>query len=93
MKLLAAALTLVATQAVAQEPDVPCFQREDFIRTLDNQFGEANIARLEEKEGALLELYVMPNGYWAIGVISPEGHVCVVAKGFNWTPLDRGELG
>lgn len=90
MKLLAAALTLVATQSVAQE--LPCFNRSEFIQTLDETYGEINIATLEETDGTPLELYVMPNGYWAIGVLQ-EGIVCILDKGYNFTPQARGELG
>ena len=91
MKLLAAALTLVATQSVAQE--LPCFNRSEFIQTLDETYGEINIATLEETDGTPLELYVMPNGYWALGILTQDGVVCVVVKGYDFLPQDRGELG
>jgi phage/plasmid primase-like uncharacterized protein len=80
--LLAVALFLVSSAAVAQ---VPCGQRDKIVEWLAVKYKEAPIATGVSSQGSLIEVLSTHDGdTWTVIVTSPDGDSCVIASGQGW---------
>ena len=89
---LAALAVLIATPAVAQEPQ--CGPHANVAAVLADTYGESRIGFGMEARGGLVEFYADPlDGSWTILVVGPEGQACIASEGQAWTveaPAKKG---
>ena len=80
--LLAVALFLVSSAAVAQ---VPCGQRDKVVESFAVKYKEAPIAAGVSSNGRLIEVLSAHDGdTWTLIVTSPDGNSCMIASGQGW---------
>ncbi len=80
--LLAVALFLVSSAAVAQ---VPCGQRDKVVESFAVNFKEAPIATGVSSNGRLIEVLSTQDGdTWTLIITSPDGNSCMIASGQGW---------
>ena len=92
---LAAAFTLLASPALAQQPP-QCFDPVQLIEQLSHQYGESPIATGETSEQkALFVVFASKDGATWTLVLRAERVACIIASGQNWQdspfrPRERG---
>lgn len=94
--LIAAATSGLALAAIPSHAQSACFEREDALARLQNQYGEDVIARGLTSEGKeMVELLASEDGTWTILVTNTDGQTCMVGSGEAWTKVDliKGEIG
>ncbi len=80
--LLAVALFLVSSAAVAQ---VPCGQRDKIVEWFAVKYKEAPIASGVSSTGSLNEVLSTHDGEtWTLIVSSPDGDSCLIGSGQGW---------
>ena len=86
-------LSLLFTSAVAvlwsvpvqaQQQQLPCANRADFLDHLSDNYKEAPVAMGLTANGGLLEVVASADGSWTIIVTMPNGMSCGVASGMSW---------
>ncbi len=90
--LLALAGALVAALVALPAPaagQAQCWPRAAVVKSLERQYGERPVARGITGIGAVLELFVAPEGRtWTVVINFPNGLACPLATGTAW---DRTE--
>ncbi len=87
--LIAAATSSLALATVPSHAQDACFEREDALARLQNQYGEEVAARGLAAEGkAMFELLTSENGTWTILVTNTDGQTCLVGSGEAWTKIE-----
>lgn len=80
--LMSAIMVLPVSQATAQQA---CLVRDDVIKQLDKQYGEAITARgLTQTGEAMVELFANKEGSWTLVVTDVAGQSCIIATGDAW---------
>ncbi|MCP5367113.1 MAG: hypothetical protein H6907_20030 [Hyphomicrobiales bacterium] len=78
------AAAVVGTHAAPAQAQA-CAKREDIVKTLASQYGEARTARgVSQTANSLVELFTGPSGTWSLVVTGPTGISCLVSAGENW---------
>ena len=94
--LIASAAGSLALAAVPSHAQSVCFEREDTLARLQNQYGEEVIARGLTSEGReMVEVLASADGTWTILVTNTDGQTCLVGSGEAWTKVEliKGEIG
>lgn len=62
---------------------IPTPVRRDCVEFADSHKGEIRALGLSAA-GNLIQLYVVPNGQWAIGIAKPGKPTCIAGTGTHW---------
>ena len=74
-----------APEAVAQEDDIVCAQRNDIIERLGADFGEKPTGGGMMSREQVLEIWSAPEtGTWTALMTFADGTSCIVGSGENW---------
>lgn len=81
-----AALSLIATAAVAQEaPQTPpCAPRAQIAEGLAQKYREVPVARGLTSEGLMIEVFASEGGGFTVLMNRPDGISCIMAGGESW---------
>lgn len=80
---LAVLFLLVSASDVAGQ-QLPCGPRDQALKQLAAEYGEAPVASGVMGNGNLIELLTSPSGTWTILVTRPGGVSCLIATGEGW---------
>lgn len=73
-----------------------CADRREMIAVLADRYGERQMVRSMEARGAMIEVYVSPEGSWTMLVVPPTEsplQACIVATGTGWMMIAPGIAG
>lgn len=73
-----------------------CAGRSEMIALLSDRYGERQMVRSMEARGAMIEVYVSPEGTWTMLVVPPTEsplQACIVATGTGWMMIAPGIAG
>ena len=85
------ALALIALASPAYA-ETPCFPHAELVALLDTNFDASQMALGREEGGALIEVFVAPDGQWALAITTPDMKSCVAATGSDWMMVDPAEV-
>lgn len=71
-------------QAQAQQNGALCGDRDEIVRSLEQQFKESAQAVGVVDQNAVLEIFVSPTGTWTIIATGTDGNACLVSSGEGW---------
>ena len=83
--LVTAALVL----SIPAQAEPLCGKRSEFVKKLQENFGETLNSAGLATAGNLFEIYRSKRGSWTILVTERDGATCVVATGKSWTERDQ----
>ena len=87
---LALAMTLPAVSSVHANPGLEssvCGPRDKIIDRLAARYAERQSAIGMTSGGALVELFISPEGTWTFVHTTTDGLTCLLAAGQNWEAL------
>ena len=85
------ALALIAL-ASPSYAETPCFTHSELVALMDNSFDASQMALGREEGGALVEVFVAPDGQWALAITTPDMKSCVAATGRDWMMINPVEV-
>lgn len=91
----AALLACLAASPVLAANDT-CADRAGLIALLSDRYGERQMVRSMETRGAMIEVYVSPEGTWTMLVVPPTEsplQACIIATGTGWMMIAPGIAG
>ena len=88
---LTAQMATVSASAKPPEVQAPCGPRDAVVEQLGRTFDEAPAGRGVMLEGAMLELFVSPQGSWTVLITNPDKTTCLATAGEAWQGADDDE--
>jgi len=82
-------MPMVSVVGSALAEDVPCGNKTDVAKLLDDRYGETPISNGLQGNGELMQVYASPEtGTWTMVTTTAQGVSCVVATGQRWSDGD-----
>jgi hypothetical protein len=83
---------LLSTSVGAQSRSVPCGDRNDLVKTLQEKYSENVVVRALVGGNQMMEILASPGGSYTVMMTKPDGTSCLVSNGENLRILEPNRL-